>query len=408
MKGLVFGLFLLFLGPGECSFQEKCDIKGAKNTYLWSVKHPKASCKGFLFGTIHVPYTQVWDQVSDRVREAFSYSDTVMLEIDLHDEDTVRQLIRCKNLRRKQTVASYLHPSLYQRIKDLMSRFRHGLLTLVQSQGMHRSHLYKKVKETYENLVGNWDRKRPEWLLFTLYQLCENHIDRPTAPTLDVFLANKAYDEEKRIEPIETTQEQCNPIKSLTKEEILFAINYTTAYLEHLQITERLFVINTERSISALVKGYRCGNLDENYFHLYELRTVGFDTGAEERALAHKIDRQLRDDIIAKRNERMANRINTFYMSNPHLTIFSAFGSGHFFGNDSVLHHLQRLGYIVENIREHDVIIPPLKLSNTSKFNSLWLRDHPALQSVSVEVIEGSSSSNLLYYMIVISLIRIC
>ncbi|VDK82566.1 unnamed protein product [Cylicostephanus goldi] len=126
--------------------------------------------------------------------------------------------------------------------------------------------------------------------------------------------------------------------------QILFAINYTTAYLEHLQITERLFVINTERSISALVKGYRCGNLDENYFHLYELRTVGFDTGAEERALAHKvtlvcvhetiiqdentqIDRQLRDDIIAKRNERMANRISSFYMSNPHLTIFSAFGS---------------------------------------------------------------------------------
>ncbi|VDK78306.1 unnamed protein product [Cylicostephanus goldi] len=31
-----------------------------------------------------------------------------MLEIDLHDEGTVRQLIRCKNLRRKQTAANRL------------------------------------------------------------------------------------------------------------------------------------------------------------------------------------------------------------------------------------------------------------------------------------------------------------
>ncbi|VDM75245.1 unnamed protein product [Strongylus vulgaris] len=105
-----------------------------------------------------------------------------------------------------------------------MSRFRHGLLTIIQSQELHKSHLYRKAKETYENLVGNWDRKRPEWLLFTLYQLCENHIDRPTSPTLDVFLANKAFEEDKRIQPIETTQEQCNPIKSLTKEEVIFAV----------------------------------------------------------------------------------------------------------------------------------------------------------------------------------------
>ncbi|VDM78109.1 unnamed protein product [Strongylus vulgaris] len=52
----------------------------------------------------------------------------------------------------------------------------------------------------------------------------------------------------------------------------------------------------------------------------------------------------------------MASRINSFFMNNPHLTIFSAFGSGHFFGNDSVLSHLQRMGYIVENIREQDTM----------------------------------------------------
>ncbi|KIH65327.1 hypothetical protein ANCDUO_04351 [Ancylostoma duodenale] len=160
-------------------------------------------------------------EVSDRVREAFSYSDTLLLEIDLRNEYTVRRLIRCKNLRRKQTAASYLDPKLYQRIKDFMARFRRSLISWAQSRETHQPDLYRKAKEMYENLVGNWERKRPEWLLFALYQLCENLLDRPTSPMLDVFLANKAYEEEKQIRAIETTQEQCNPIRSLTQEEHL-------------------------------------------------------------------------------------------------------------------------------------------------------------------------------------------
>ncbi|VDM63002.1 unnamed protein product [Angiostrongylus costaricensis] len=239
--------------------------EGERNTFLWSIRNPEKDSRGFLFGTIHVPYTEVWDH-------------------------------------------------------------------------------------------GNWDRKRPEWLLFILYQLCENLLDRPTSPMLDVFLANKAYEEEKQIRAIETTHEQCNPIVSLTQDEIIFAINYTISYLEHLHVTQRLFHINTERSVSALVREYRCGNLDDRYFEINDISTTNLQIGEKEKKLAAKIDRQLRDDIIVKRNERMANRLNQLLTDNPHLTVFSAIGTGHFFGNDSVLHHLKRMGYIVRSIGENDVM----------------------------------------------------
>uniref|UniRef100_A0A0K0D7A9 Metalloprotease TIKI homolog n=1 Tax=Angiostrongylus cantonensis TaxID=6313 RepID=A0A0K0D7A9_ANGCA len=258
----------------------------------------------------HFLLCKLFSAVSDRVREAFSYSDTVLLEIDLHNQETVKRLIRCKNLRRKQTTASYLHPKLHKRVENCRESFFVDFFPFIFFLTSCSLYPFRR----------NWDRKRPEWLLFILYQLCENLLDRPTSPMLDVFLANKAYEEEKQIRAIETTHEQCNPIVSLTQDEIIFAINYTISYLEHLHVTQRLFHINTERSVSAL------------------------------------IERQLRDDIIVKRNERMANRLNQLLTDNPHLTVFSAIGTGHFFGNVSVLHHLKRMGYIVRSVGENDVM----------------------------------------------------
>ncbi|KJH43640.1 hypothetical protein DICVIV_10336 [Dictyocaulus viviparus] len=311
-------------------------FQGERNTFLWSIRDPVKNSRGFLFGTIHVPYTEVWDRV--------------------------------------------------------MARFKTSLISWAQMQEAPVNESYRKAREIYDNLVGNWDRKRPVWLLFVLYQLCENLLDRPTSPMLDVFLANKAYEEEKQIWAIETAYEQCNPIVSLTQDEIIFAINYTISYLEHLHITQQLFHINTERSVSALVKEYRCGRLDDSHFEINEISISNLHIGEKQKKLAEKIDRQLRDDIIVKRNKRMASRLNQLLTDNPHLTMFSAIGTGHFFGNDSVLHHLKKMGYIVESIREDDVILSPRKHEKKLTFNSLWLRERKTVSTVSIEVIEINTS----------------
>ncbi|KAK5979075.1 Metalloprotease TIKI [Trichostrongylus colubriformis] len=331
--------------------------------------------------------------VSDRVREAFSYSDTVLLEIDLRNEETVKRLIKCRNLKRKQTTASYLNPKLRQRIKDFMEKFRRTLLNCHQKQEEQRPESYKIAEDLYESIAGSWDRKRPEWLLFALYQLCENFLNRPTTPMLDVFLANKAYEEDKQIHAIETAHEQCNPVASLSQEEIIFAINYTVHYLEYLHHTKKLFQTNNQRSLSALVKDYRCGTLDDRYFEINEYSINGFYMDEGEKLRAEKIQRHLREDIIAKRNERMAYRLHRLLSKNPQITIFSAIGTGHFFGNGSILHHLHNIGYIINSVKEDDVLDPPRNYGKAKTFNSLWLRDHPFVSNVSIEIIEINSSS---------------
>lgn len=39
------------------SFQDK-----NRNIFLWSFQKEETNSQGYLFGTIHVPYTEVWDR----------------------------------------------------------------------------------------------------------------------------------------------------------------------------------------------------------------------------------------------------------------------------------------------------------------------------------------------------------
>ena len=49
-----------------------------KSPYFWRINSTPPS---YLFGTIHVPYTQVWDSVSDDAKSAFNSARQVFLEL---------------------------------------------------------------------------------------------------------------------------------------------------------------------------------------------------------------------------------------------------------------------------------------------------------------------------------------
>lgn len=121
-----------------------------------------------------------------------------------------------------------------------MHRFKHRLLEWTKRRPHHHDRLRvgevrRHARRLYASVVGDWERKRPVWLLFLLYQLSEStalSAAEHTAPMLDVFLAQKAQDAGKRLHSIETPAEQCDPLVSLDAERLHFAINYTLAYLE--------------------------------------------------------------------------------------------------------------------------------------------------------------------------------
>lgn len=67
-----------------------------------------------------------------------------------------------------------------------------------------------------------------------------------------------------------------------------------------------------------------------------------------------QIDFLLKDNIITKRNIRMARRIDEIVKESPKSVIFTAIGTGHFLGDQSILTHLRKLGYIIQPIRDED------------------------------------------------------
>lgn len=396
-------LFLLAFVVRNLNCQ--CEYQSDRNIFLWSVKHPQLLSQGYLFGTIHVPVTEVWREVSDRVREAFLSSDTVLLEIDLHDEATIHELISCKNLAYDETVHSYLPKELFEKIEKIMEYLRSSFLTWAQSQNPRDPKKIKQAEDLYNNITGDWWRKRPIWLLFLLYQMCENVFEKTSSPLLDLYIAQKATEERKTIIPIETAEEQCNPVCSVSSEEIVFAIEHTIHYLDDKFREKRSEKTDSKSSLKELIKHYKCGTLEEDIFEKDGMSIIDYATKTEEKFKAEEINKKLKQDIFIKRNLRMAKRIDNILKTRHNHTIFSAIGAGHFFGNDSVLTHLQSSGYIVEKVRDTDTIHSPRSpYRQTAKFKRVWTKES-VVRRKSIIIEEVSYSPDLRFWSIVVVLI---
>ncbi|CAI2358246.1 unnamed protein product [Caenorhabditis sp. 36 PRJEB53466] len=345
-----------------------------KKTFLWSVEHPQLLTTSYLFGTIHVPFSDVWNQVSDRVHEAFYFSDTVLVELDLRDDSTVRQLASCKNLPSNDTVKSYLPNVLIEKIQKFMNFYRSELVTWTHQQNPFDENRSRQSEEIYDGITVDWPRKRPVWLLFLLYQLSENIYEKSTSPLLDWYIAQKSRDAAKTVVPIETTEEQCNPVWSVTDHEILFAIQYTIEFLENKYSHKPLLEVKEQSSLHKLVQQYKCGTLTEDTL---TVPLTNSNYGVSQKLEAEKIHKKLKQDILTRRNYRIAMRIDSILKSKRNNIVFSAIGTGHFFGNESVLVHLQQNGYTVREVAENDTITPSTAGSRYSvKFKRMWTRDN--------------------------------
>ncbi|EGT40347.1 hypothetical protein CAEBREN_00199 [Caenorhabditis brenneri] len=383
-------LFLILIR----NIHSQCEVQSDKNIFLWSVRHPQILSQGYLFGTIHVPVTEVWKEVSDRVREAFYFSDTVLLEIDLHDEATIHELISCKNLAYDETVHSYLPVELFQKIEKIMDNLRTSFLAWAQNQNPRDTKKIKHAEEIYNNITGDWWKKRPIWLLFLLYQLCENVFEKTSSPLLDLYIAQKATDERKTIIPIETAEEQCNPVWSVSNEEIVFAIEHTIHFLEEKIIEKQANQSESKSSLKELIKHYKCGTLREDIFDKGGMSIIDYATETTEKFRADEINKKLKQDIFIKRNIRMAKRIDKILKNKNNNTIFSAIGAGHFFGNNSVLTHLAACGYTIEKIKDTDTIQSNRSpYRQTAKFKRVWTKESAVRRkSIIIEEVATSTS----------------
>ncbi|XP_058523677.1 metalloprotease TIKI1 isoform X5 [Ochotona princeps] len=298
----------------EAPTSANCKLKPQQshfNSFLWTIKRDPPS---YFFGTIHVPYTRVWDFIPDHSKEAFQRSSAVYLELDLTDPDTLSALASCQMLPQGGHLQDVLPSHIYHRLKRHLEYVKLMLPSWMtpdqRGQGLYADYLFNAI-------AGNWERKRPVWVMLMVNSLTEVDIKSRGAPVLDLFLAQEAERLRKPTGAVEKVEEQCHPFNRLNFSQVPNFINAT-------------------------------------------LRP-------QERITAQEIDSYFRRELIYKRNERMGKRVMALLEQFPDKGFFFAFGAGHFLGNHSVLDVLRREGYEVE----HAPAGRPLNKEKSKKPSSL-------------------------------------
>ncbi|XP_053481895.1 metalloprotease TIKI2 [Ictalurus furcatus] len=324
--------------PKHCSKEETREL----NSFLWTVKRPPPQPPSYLFGTIHVPYTRVWDFVPESSKRAFQSSTSVFFELDLTDPVTVSKLANCQLLPNGESLRSLLPRDIYLRLKRHLDYVRHMMPAWVKAeQRFYADYLFKAI-------AGDWERKRPVWVMLMVNSLTEWDVRWRGAPVLDLFLAREAERMGKKTGAVENVEEQCHPLNGLSFSQVLFALNQTLRQHEGVREGSVQGPFSTED----LITHYNCGDLSSIIFNHDTSQLPHFLNSSlldHERSTAQQIDSYLRQELIYKRNERMARRVSALLRRSPSQTFFFAFGAGHFLGNHSVLDILRQEGYEVEH-----------------------------------------------------------
>ncbi|KAL7828961.1 hypothetical protein SRHO_G00325950 [Serrasalmus rhombeus] len=190
------------------------------NSFLWTVKRPSPQPPSYLFGTIHVPYTRVWDYIPDGSKQAFQSSSRVFFELDLTDPLTISKLTSCQLLPNGESLQSLLPRDLYRRLKRHLEYVKHMMpfwMTADQrGRGLYADYLFNAI-------AGNWERKRPVWVMLMVNSLTESDIRTRGTPVLDLFLAQEAERLGKQTGAVENVEEQCHPLNGLNFSQQHFA-----------------------------------------------------------------------------------------------------------------------------------------------------------------------------------------
>ncbi|KAI1239842.1 hypothetical protein IHE44_0011277 [Lamprotornis superbus] len=373
--GQAFGVGALFSlrarGAKACSLvRNYCmELQNELNSFLWTIKREPPS---YFFGTIHVPYTRVWDFIPENSKKAFQQSHIVYFELDLTDPYTISALTSCQLLPQGKNLQDVLPRDIYRRLKrhlEYVKLMMPSWMTPDQrGKGLYADYLFNAI-------AGNWEQKRPVWVMLMVNSLTEVDIKSRGVPVLDLFLAQEAERLRKQTGAVEKVEEQCHPLNGLNFSQVVFALNQTLLQQESLRAGSFQIPYTTED----LIKHYNCGDLSSIIFNHDTSQVPNFVNAslpAHERITAQEIDSYFRQELIYKRNERMGRRVKDLLEEHPDKSFFFAFGAGHFMGNNTVIDVLRREGYEVEHTPAGQAINKLIKHVAVRYTHSSLLKNH--------------------------------
>lgn len=205
-----------------CIFHLCCCLQLQKNlnSFLWLVKRTPPA---YLFGTIHVPYTRVWDFIPQNSKDAFERSHYVYFELDLTDTSTVKALWKCQMLPNSGRLKDIIPRSIFKRLQKHLKYIKKMIPIWLKENDPDfpfPSGIVPYAEKLYELFTHDWHKKRPIWVMLMVNSLTESDIKSRGIPVLDRYLAQESDRNEKSIGAVEDVAEQCEPLNSLNNTQV--------------------------------------------------------------------------------------------------------------------------------------------------------------------------------------------
>ena len=185
-----------------------------KDSFLWMIETKPPS---YFFGTIHVPYTRVWDAIPENMKQAFATSQRVYFELDLTSQRTLSALRACQLLPEGKHLSQVLPRTLYNRLKSHLEYIQSIMPSWITKDQVQKG-LYADY--LFSTLTANWERKQPIWIVLMLTSLTKSDIASKGYPVLDLHLSQLAERQRKVVGAIERVEEQCMPLNKLNVSQV--------------------------------------------------------------------------------------------------------------------------------------------------------------------------------------------
>jgi len=276
-----------------------CSLKSSfsQNTYqglLWEIYGNGLTDTSYLYGTMHIQDERVF-QFQEGVEKAFDRSVIFAMELNMDSVNTLELM------------------------SELIMESPHRLDSLLSEKE------YEIVNQYFKDSLGIglliFNKMQP---IYTSQMVSLKKMNKDSAEALDIYLFNKAKEQNKIVVGLEFMEEQINAFKS---------IPYDIQAKELFNAVED--AINGEdQQIDGLIDYYVKGDLDR----LLALTLESEFSDNEINTIFQKV-------FLVNRNHKMADRSEKYIKEG---STFIAIGAAHLPGNKGVIENLRKKGYTVK------------------------------------------------------------
>ena len=256
------------MGPMElektCSRLSDHERNNNPQPFLWVIG---ANAPSYLFGTIHVPYVEVWDELEKIIMRAFNSTQNFYLETDLQNQKAIQDLYRCTVLPNARRVSDILPSDTYDRLRSYLAFLKINIGSWLTAQQAKEGYTNEKI---FNAFFKDWNEKRLIWTLNHMLDITKDKIVHFTRKSLDNYLYQLAKEQGKFIGDVENVKDICKVFNDVQSGPLL-AWAHIILSLQNIAILD-IASQQRERTLSDYLNGTISGSSlfqNSRYFDQY-------------------------------------------------------------------------------------------------------------------------------------------